>query len=151
MSVIKLYPNTKSSPQAAETNTGTAFPGNKFAQDCTILGGTVSVSGGSMDVHILAPTGPFLISVATASSVVANPLGSALTDRVSLSIRNKSATVTVYFGTSVAVTADDTATGGWEIGPGEDFNIDLDSSEVFYLVTPAAQTAVVKILEIAST
>ena len=108
---------------------------------------TQTVSG---SFNIAAPTGPFNISIATANSTASNPLGAPLSDRVSLSIRNKSPTVTVYFGKDNTVTADDTATGGWEIGPGEDFNVDLNDSNVFYLITPAAQTAVVKILEIAS-
>lgn len=107
-----------------------------------------SVTG---DVHILAPTGPFSITVGTATAAAANPIAVPLTGRVSLSIRNKDPANTIYFGASVAVTADDTATGGWEIGPGEDFNVDLDSSESFFLITPAATTAVYKILEIAST
>lgn len=103
-------------------------------------------------VNISAPTGPFSITVTSVSDTAADPLGgSPLAARVSIAIRNKSATVTLYFGSSAAVTADDTATGGWEIGPGEDFNIDLDDSEAFYLIAPGGESAVVKILEIAST
>lgn len=100
------------------------------------------------DVHILAPTGPFNITPYTVTTTAANPLAIPLTARVSLSIRNKGAN-TVYFG-NATVTADDTVTGGWEIGPGEDFNIDLDDSNVFYLIV-ASGTSTVKILEIAST
>jgi hypothetical protein len=113
--------------------------------------GVLDTGGGALDIHILAPTGPFQITVATVTDTAANPIAVALTDRVSLSIRNKDATDTVYFGSSAAVTADNTASGGWEIGPGEDFNVDLDSGNVFFLITPAGQSAVVKILEIAST
>lgn len=103
-------------------------------------------------VNIAAPTGPFSIRVATVTAVAADPLGGLpLTDRVSISIRNKDGANTIYFGKDASVTADDTATGGWEIGPGEDFNIDLDDSNAFYLICPAGQSAVVKILEIAST
>lgn len=110
------------------------------------------IVSGLVAANITAPTGPFYISVGTATAVAADPLsGTPLTDRVSLSVRNKSATVTIYFGKTAAVTPDDTATGGWEIGPGEDFNIDLDDTNDFYLITPAGQTAVYKILEIAST
>jgi hypothetical protein len=103
------------------------------------------------EVHILAPTGPFEITVATVTDSAASPIAFPLSGRVSLSIRNKAAASVVYFGDSAAVTADDSATGGWEIAPLEDFNIDLDSSNVFFLITPLGQTAVVKILEIAST
>lgn len=112
--------------------------------------GLLSTDGTPLDIHILAPTGPFEITVTTVTSTAANPIGAPLTDRVSLSIRNKDGANTVYFG-DATVTADNAATGGWEIGPGEDLNIDLDSTNVFFLVTPAGQTAVVKILEIAST
>lgn len=130
---------------------------------CTTYGGTpfeLVVSGFypavahtqpiSGTFNISAPTGPFNISITTVNDAAADPLGASLADRVSLSIRNKSPTVTVYFGDSNTVTANDAATGGWEIGPGEDFNVDLNDSNIFYLITPAGQTAVVKILEIAS-
>lgn len=98
-----------------------------------------------------APTGPFTITVVTVTDTASNPLASAYTDRVSLSIRNKSAGTTIYVGKDLTVTADDTATGGWEIGPNEDFNIDLDDSNNFTLIAPAGQSATVKILEIAGT
>lgn len=111
----------------------------------TKLVGGVSIG----EVNIKAPTGPYGITVATVTTTAANPLVSPLTDRVSISIRNKSGTETVFFGKDDTVTADDTSTGGWEIGPGEDFNIDLDDQNVFYLIT-ASGTAKVKILEIAS-
>lgn len=98
-----------------------------------------------------APTGPFEITVASVTATAANPLTTPLTARVSLSIRNKSETVPIYFGKNSSVTADNTATGGWEIGAGEDFNIDLNDDNVFFLIAPTGQTATVKILEIAST
>lgn len=107
----------------------------------------VNVSGSSI---VRSPTGPIAITVGTASDAAANPLVASLIDRVSLSIRNKSGATTIYFHTQVSVTADDAATGGWEIGPGEDLHIDLDDSNNFYLITPAGETAVFKILEIAS-
>ena len=108
-----------------------------------------SVTGGPIETTIKAPTGPFKITVASVGTSDADPLGTALTGRVSLSVRNKDDTLTVYFG-NTGVTADDAASGGWEIGPGEDFNIDLDASESFFLITTSG-TATVKIMEIAST
>lgn len=98
-----------------------------------------------------APTGPFKITVASVTDTAANPLASPYTDRVSLSIRNLSALNTIYLGKDLTVTADSAATGGWEIGPNEDFNIDLDDSNNFTLIAPAGQTATVKILEISGT
>lgn len=102
------------------------------------------------DVHLESPTGPYRITVVTIADVATNPLPTPLTGRVSLSIRNKSDTVIVYFGNS-DVTGDETDTGGWEIGAGEDFNLDLNSDNPFYLIAPAGMNAVVKIFEIAST
>lgn len=145
MSRIDLYPNLKSTPADARVATGTSLPGDKFAQDVNMVGG--SLSG---EVHLLAPTGPFFITVDTATDVATNPIAVPLAGRVSLSIRNKGAVV-IYIGQTALVTADDTATGGWEIGPGEDSNWELDSSNLFYLITPAGTTALFKILEIAST
>lgn len=103
----------------------------------------------SGEINIKAPTGPFEITVGTATDTATNPLIAPLADRVSLSIRNKG-TETIYFGKTAAVTADDTVTGGWEVGPGEDFNIDLQDTQSFYLITESGKTATYKILEIAS-
>lgn len=102
------------------------------------------------DVNIKAPTGPFLVSVASVGTTATNPIPTPLTARVSLSIRNKSETETIYFGHDNTVTPDDTATGGWEIGPGEDFNIDLDDTNDFYLIA-AVPNVPVKFFQIAST
>jgi hypothetical protein len=109
---------------------------------------TTLLEGG--DINIKAPTGPFIKSVHTIGDTVINPLAVALTDRTSLSIRNKSSSVTIYLGEDSSVTADDSSTGGWEIGPSEDFHIDLDPSNVFYLICPTGQSAIIKILQIAS-
>lgn len=106
----------------------------------------VVVSGGGYT----APTGPIKNSVYTVNSTASNPIPTPLTDRVSVSIRNKDPIDSVYIGGLSTVTADDTATGGWEIGPGEDFNLDLDDSHVFFLISEAGKTPLVKILEVAS-
>lgn len=107
-------------------------------------------SSATISVRIRAPTGPFKTNVKTVTDVAANPLPAALTDRVSLSIQNESAVETVFFG-DATVTADNAATGGWPIGPGETFNIDLDSSNTFFLRMAAGKTATVRIIEVAST
>lgn len=96
-------------------------------------------------------TGPFKTTVGLADDTISNPLPVPLTNRQSLCIRNKSLTETIYFCESLLKTPDDTATGGWEIGPGEDFSIDLDASNAFFLVCQSGKTAVYKIQEIAST
>lgn len=102
------------------------------------------------DVNIKAPTGPFYVQVVLVGTTAADPIPTPLAGRVSLSLRNKSTTETVFFGHNNLVTADSTSTGGWEIGPGEDFNIDLDDSNAFYLISTSANVPV-KVLEIAST
>ena len=150
MSKLDVYPQITSDPSEALMVTGTEFqPEDKVGLDVNIVGGTVSASIG--EVSIKAPTGPFTITVTTVTDVAALGVVASLADRVSLSLRNKSATVTIYIGPTSGVTANDAATGGWEIGPSEDFNIDLDDAQDFYLIAPAGQSALVKILEIANT
>jgi hypothetical protein len=120
--------------------------GDTAVRTCTEI-----TSQPDLDINIKAPTGPFRVTTLTVGLAAADPLGgSALAARTFLAIRNKSATETVYLGQTAGVTADDTATGGWEIGPSEDFNIDLDNTNVFYLISTAASVPV-KILEVAST
>lgn len=105
-----------------------------------------------ISVNIEAPTGPFEITPFQVTSVAANPLPTPLADRVALSIRNNSATVSIFVGKSAAVSTDTTAAGGgWEIKPREDLNFDMKEDTSFYLIAPTGQTAWVQIFEIAST
>jgi len=99
---------------------------------------------------VAAPTGPFKITVGTATDVASDPLPIPLNNRFSLSIRNMDPVVTMYVGASPLVTADNASTGGWDVGPGEDFHLDLSDANAFYLITPTGLTALFKILEIAS-
>ena len=145
--VIKGYFTNLSSPDDARVVTVTSVSGNKTALDVSIAGSTGTITG---DVNVRAPTGPFLVQVVTIGLVAVNPLPAPLSARVSLSIRNKSTTGTLYFKESNTVTADDSATGGWEIGPGEDFTIDIDDNNTFYLISNEAGVKA-KIIEIAST
>lgn len=114
-------------------------------------GDAIPVTGSfSATSSYAAPTGPFLVSVATITDVSSNPIPVPLTDRVSLSIRNLSTTDTVYIGPSIGVTADNTATGGWDIGPGEDLHLDLNDANLFHAITPTGTSAQIKIMEISS-
>ena len=97
-----------------------------------------------------APTGPLKRLVTTVTDVAADPIAVPLANRVSLVVRNKSLINTIYLGEDNTITPDDSATGGWEIGPGEDFSLDLSEDNVFFLIAPVGQSAIVKILEIAS-
>ena len=107
-----------------------------------------AVSG--LSVGVSAPTGPLRRSVVNVTDVAADPIAIPLANRVALTIRNKDPVHTVYLGEDNTITQDDLATGGWEIGPGEDFSIDLSEDNVFFLIAPAGQSVIVKILEIAS-
>jgi hypothetical protein len=108
----------------------------------------ISVTGSQA---LAAPTGPMKLTVYTVTDTAANPIPTPQTNRVALVLRNKSITETVYVGPNGTVTPDDTATGGWEVFPGEDFSLDYDDNNGFYVITSPTKTAVVKILEIAST
>ena len=110
----------------------------------------VDLGSTSVSVGVAAPTGPLRRSVVNVTDVAADPIAIPLANRVALTIRNKDAVHTVYLGEDNTITQDDTVTGGWEIGPGEDFSIDLSEDNNFFLIAPAGQTVVVKILEIAS-
>ena len=110
-------------------------------------GEEIPVSG---NFGVSGPTGPFKITPVTITDTASNPVPTPLTNRVSVSIRNLSALTTIYFGSALTVTPDNAATGGWDIGPGEDFHLDLDDSNLFYMIAPSGESAVVKILEIAS-
>lgn len=92
-----------------------------------------------------APTGPLRTSQATVTDTSANPIPTALTNRVALVVRNTDSVESVFLGESSGV-----GVAGWEIGPNEDFSIDLDSTNVFYLIANIGKSVVVKFLEIAS-
>ena len=74
-----------------------------------------------------------------------------LTDRNTLSIFNKSSTVTIYIDDENTVTADSTigGTGGWEVLPNERLNIDIKNAIELWAIAPTGQTAIVKLLEVA--
>lgn len=130
-----------------ETTAGDTAVRTLIAND---VNSPIPVSG--LSSSVVAPTGPFRVSSGTANDTAANPLAAPLSNRVSVSIRNLSGTDTIWVGPAVTVTADNNATtGGWEVGPGEDFHISLSASNAFYFVTAAGKTATWKILEIAST
>lgn len=120
--------------------------GDTAVRTVTELSSGISIGA----VNIKAPTGPFIVTVQTIGLTAVDPIATPLVGRVSISLRNKSPTATLYFKEDNTVTADDAATGGWEIGPGEDFNIDLDDSQGFFLISNEAGCKV-KIIQIAST
>lgn len=134
-----------------ETPAGQTAVRTLIANDSTTpveIAGSITASVGN--VGVAAPTGPFKITKFDVTDTAQDPLPLPLSNRFGLSIRNRSQTSTVYIGRNALVTPDDSATGGWEVGPNEDFHIDLDDSNAFFLITPPGESAIVKILEIAS-
>lgn len=111
-------------------------------------GNPVIVSGSTA---VAAPTGPIKRLVHTVTAIAIDPIATPLSNRVSLTILNLSATVTVFIGEDNTITADNSATGGYDIPPQGEFSLDLDDSNNFFLIAPTGQTAIVKILEISST
>jgi hypothetical protein len=85
-----------------------------------------------------------VISVGT--SVTALP-ATAASGRNHISIHNKSETQTLYYAFVNTVTADDAATGGFEIPPQGYANLDLKEGVVVYGIYPTS-TEVVKVLEL---
>lgn len=72
---------------------------------------------------------------------------SALTNRNSMIIYNKSATDILFIGKSDV--ANSGANEGWEIDPGTYFSLDITDDIVIYGIAPAGQTISVKTLELA--
>lgn len=57
-----------------------------------------------------------------------------LVDRNALSVRNLDSSNTLYIGFSTAVTADSVVgvTSGWQVGPNETYNVDIQDDIVIY-------------------
>jgi hypothetical protein len=74
----------------------------------------------------------------------------ALADRNAISIVNLSGADTLYIGEAATVTADRAlgVTAGWEVGPGESFNVDITDDIAIYGVAEAGKTITIKVLEI---
>lgn len=107
---------------------------------------------GELNASIHGATGPFLVTTKTIPDTATLAVASPLANRQSMSIRNLETTNILYVGPSALVTADSVTgtTSGWEVGPNEDFHIDIDSTQVLYLIAETGKTVQVKILEIAS-
>lgn len=95
-------------------------------------------------------TEAFVVKTVDVSTTAVTLPGANLTNRNAISIHNTSGTTTIYLGPNNSVTADNVvgSTSGWEIGPGEFFNLDITDSIDLYAIT-ASGTARVKVMEIA--
>lgn len=109
--------------------------------------------GGIEDLNATVyPTGlanDFRITTMNVTDVAAPVPATALAARVALSITNLDAAEILYVGKST-VTANQALgiTAGWEVGPGESFNIDIGSTLILYGRAEAGKTILVKILEV---
>lgn len=146
MARIDAYPNKNSSPSDARVVTSTDVTGNKVALDVQVAGGSVSGT--------LTPSGlktDFRITTEDVTSVAASlPSGGNLTARNALAVTNLSTTDTIYIG-KPSVTADrvNGVTSGWEVGPGETFQLDITDAITLYAITETGATVKVKIFEVA--
>lgn len=103
--------------------------------------GTMTFSGLSEAIKIS--------TLSIGDTVTALPT-TALSNRNSISIQNKSSTETLYVGPS-NVEANSTVggNGGWEIPPQEALNFDIKDVVTIYAIAPTGKTILVKILEMA--
>jgi hypothetical protein len=147
MSKVDLYPQIDSSPQLAKVQTGTLFPvEKKVAADVNVLNqidvtGEFSVSGLREAIRTTTMT----------VSDTAIPLPAvALTNRNSITIVNFSTTEILYIGNS-NVTADRVVgvTSGYEVNPGEGFNLDITDDIVLYGVFETGASSLIKVTELA--
>lgn len=142
MSRIDLYPTAKSAPSEAQIQTGTPFAGNKVAADVNILNNIdVQLSGlnVAMKITTMNVTG-------TAGKVPLTPLAA----RNAIAVSNLSPGDTIYVGPSNVVAGRGIGTtAGWEVGPGETFNLDITENIELYAVAETGVTVLVKVLELA--
>lgn len=148
MSKIDLYPTLGASPQAAKVATGTAVSGDKFALDVSIAGSTGSITGE------FTPTGlkveGKVTTMLVTDTVTAIPL-LPLSERNSISLTNLSTIDTLYVGFHTGITADQAlgTTAGWEVGPQEGFNLDIQDDVILYGITETGKTIKIKVMELA--
>ena len=70
--------------------------------------------------------------------------GTAMTNRKAILVQNKHATACLYLGSAATVTAhaDNTVTGGYQLGPKDGVFMTLDGSETLYAISDTANTGV---------
>lgn len=124
---------------------------------------TTSVLGDvGLDVNILggAITGEFTqtglktqgkVTTMTVSHTPTPLPATPLTKRNSLAVTNLSSSDILYIGFSSSVTADATigTNAGWEVGPNEGFNLDIQDDIIIYGITQSGITIKIKIMELA--
>lgn len=91
----------------------------------------------------------FRVTTMNVTDVAAAIPAIALASRVAMSITNLDVAEVVYLG-KATVTANQVLgiTAGWEVGPGESFNVDISDALVIYGIAEAGKTILIKVLEI---
>jgi hypothetical protein len=92
----------------------------------------------------------FLVTTLDVTSTAIALPTSPLTDRNAMTIRNLSATDSLYIGPANTVTATETVgtLSGRKILPGEDFNIDVKDTVVIYGIAESGKTVRVQVFEV---
>lgn len=110
----------------------------------------VKITDGTVDAVPGGLRNAFLVTTLDMTDTAGTIPGTALTDRNAVSIHNLSTSVTIYIGPANTVTADrvNGTTSGWELGPGEFFNLDVTDNIPLYGICPSGQSAQVKVMEL---
>jgi hypothetical protein len=133
---LKVYPNSKSSPNDAKVLTGTDCGVDKTGLDTFICGGAVGTTPSGL-------TTGGLVTEVTLSAVAWTALpASALADRNSLGVQNPTGTqIKINFATPAGYV-------GWIVNANGEFFIDITDSIILY-ARSAAGAPVVNVMEIA--
>lgn len=148
MSKVDLYPQYISPPNLAKVQTGTEYPTEKkVAADVNVLGGLVSATG---EFTMSGLSEAIRTTTMTVGDTATALPATALANRNSITIVNYSATEILYIG-GPTVTADRVIgiTSGYEVNPGEGFNLDITEDIVLYGRAESGQSILVKITELA--
>lgn len=108
-----------------------------------------SFSGSNITITQAGLSNDFRITTMDVTDVATLLPAVALASRVAISISNLDVAEILYIG-KINVTADRVigTTSGWEVGPGESFNLDVSDTINLYGITETGVTLRVKILEI---
>jgi hypothetical protein len=114
---------------------------------CQADGSTVEVTGAFSLSGLNTAIETTVLEIGDTASPIP---GTSLTSRNAMSFVNLSETDTLYIGDS-DVEANRTVggKGGWEVLPGETFNIDITDGITLYGISESGKTILVKVLEVA--
>lgn len=100
-----------------------------------------AITSAKLPIPVLEQFLSVLQTTITASGTRAKAPGTALAYRRAILVQNNHASNTVYLG-SVTVTADTSATGGYQLGPSDSVVFTLDGSVDLYAIASAGSTPV---------